>query len=117
MAFRIINNTQSSLPLSSSLTLPPGGDRWVDQLTFEIARLQHVAMVTVIEDANVVVTDAVAGSLLQDYVGIDPPGNSNGGFVPPSGTVDGALPEWSTSSNDWAFTNKPRNIVLDGGNF
>lgn len=75
--FRIINNTNSNLPLSSSSNISPGGERFVSQLTIELKRLEVRRLITIIKlDIE---DESLGDGLATDYVGVkaDPATSSN----------------------------------------
>lgn len=138
--YRLINNTQSSLPLADSVTLPPGGERTVGQITREMRRLEQQQLLSIFETLEA----SWDNVLRPDYVNaIDPltstrsdvwilgeiaaaGGGGGGGGSGGSGTgdlaallpaPDGSVPEYQNVGDRWTATNTPRALLLDGGNF
>jgi hypothetical protein len=63
-AFRVINNTNTSLPLSTSFTIQPGKEVLVEALTLEIMRLERSKLITIIE------TTSKTLDLEPDFIGV-----------------------------------------------
>jgi hypothetical protein len=115
-SFKLINNTDSILPLSDGSSILPRGVRVVDQLTLEMRRLERSRLLTIIQIPSVSGDD-----LLPDYVGTsDPNADNNGGsndLESLTPAPDGSIPEFATGDNQWHATQAPRQLLLDGGNF
>lgn len=118
--FRIINNTSSSLPLSTSETIAPGALRIVGQVTLEMRRLESAKLLT-IQVLPMGGGNFVDDPLLPDYPGtVDPTPNTGGttgeltALLP---ALDGSVPEYQAGGNEWQATVSPRRLILDGGNF
>ncbi len=121
--FRLINNTSSSLPLSSSETIGPGALRIVGQVTLEMRRLEAANLLT-IQMLPPGGSDFVDDPLLPDYpdtVDPNPPtGGGNGGGSDLADLLpapDGSVPEYQLSTDTWVATTAPRRLVLDAGSF
>lgn len=135
-SFTLINNTASSLPLSSSLRIDPRSTRVVYQITLEIARLADQGFITIVSRD----LDDPDSKLVPDYVGTVDPNlgsvDTGGGTGGTGGTgnvsdemlaklkawlnanpTDGSVLEYSTVTRTWTPTITTRKLVIDGGNF
>lgn len=87
-SFRIINNTNSTLPLSDSLQIAPVSERFVGQITYEMARLESLHLITIIR----MPTGDADDELKPDYINTTDPTVVTTTGAPGAGTGDVTTP-------------------------
>lgn len=86
-SFRIINNTNSTLPLSDSLQIAPVSERFVGQITYEMARLESLHLITIIRMPTADADD----ELKPDYINTTDPTVVTTTGAPGAGTGSSAV--------------------------